>query len=219
MSRRIAGVGLAALMSSLALAAPAAAINERVLLDSRAGTAPYAGPAGSSSQIADDTFAIASVRGTVAAYTPSVWASPEFATCGATTNRPTFLSPGATTGPANMDAETIFALPVRGGCDNVELPVHTSQFEVDLGGGFAHVEPIGGGRTSPAVSHRYRYIFEGTGAKVAFRLRDSFLEDNNGILRIRVRDAVAADCDNEGYLDFGVYRSERQCRRLIPARP
>jgi hypothetical protein len=219
MWRRKVGVGLVAAAALMLFAASASAATERLRLDFRSGGGGFAGPVSTQGSLTGATFSVAIVRGTLGAFSPVVWNRPGQARCGTPDARAMFPSPGHRRVPAMLDAETVWALPVVGGCGNLTLPAHQPGFEIDTGAGFSHREPIGGAQTAPAGDHRYRYVLTGAGAPAAFRFQDDYLGDNGGRLRITVRDARPSDCGQGGWLNFGVYASARECRALIPDIP
>jgi hypothetical protein len=223
MSRRLVGAGLATLLAALVGASSASAIStESLVLDSRGpGSEGFAGPVATSASVPANRFVVARVRGTIGAFTPATWTSGRYVICGRPGPTPLFPSlgaPGRT--PAHIDAETIWALPVRGGCGDLTLPAHNESFEASTNGTtYDNPEARGGARSTPLPSHTYAYVLRGTGAPVSFRFADRNLGDNSGELRIQVRDARNSDCNGVGWQDFGAYSSRAQCRALVPAAP
>lgn len=79
-----------------------------------------------------------------------------------------------------IDADTLFAYPTA----HPQTPGHWTDFQIDTGSGFAHVEPVGGPYTTPQTGHVYTYHVVGQGSAVRFRINDSPLNDNYGALQI-----------------------------------
>lgn len=138
-------------------------------------------------------------------------------TCGTPEAAPTYASPAApqNNGPVGLDAETVFAEALVGSsCQSVRpVPRHNNRFQIDLGAGFAHVEPAGGPYAAPRADHTYTYPIRATASSAAFsfQFRDSPTSDNHGQLRIQVRAATEADCKRGGWQQFGGYRNQGQC--------
>jgi len=101
-------------------------------------------------------------------------------------------SPRVANGKAGVDAELVFAADPRSPAYGGTLPVHHTAVEIDVGAGFAHVEPVGGRPASSALSHVYRYDVVGQGAAPRFRLRDVPHHDNYGVLTISIEEVRRA---------------------------
>ena len=106
-------------------------------------------------------------------------------------------SPGQATRKARLDAEFLYgdADPFNNRCGVRPIPRHSTVFQIDLGSGFSHIEPIGGAPSVPDSDHRYSYLVTGQGAPAGFQLAVQPTSDNFGILTITVElvDDVPAD--------------------------
>lgn len=85
-----------------------------------------------------------------------------------------------------IDPDTLFAYPSA----HPQTPGHWTQFEMNLGLGFSHVEPVGGPYTTPQTDHVYRYVVAGHNAAPSFRINDSPRTDNYGEYQITIQDFV-----------------------------
>lgn len=81
-----------------------------------------------------------------------------------------------------VDADTIFAWP----SDHPHSPGHDTDFQIDLGSGFSHIEPVGGPYTTPQSGHFYQYHLLGQGSPVSFRVNDVNKNDDYGALQIMI---------------------------------
>lgn len=83
-----------------------------------------------------------------------------------------------------IDAETLFAQP-----SNFSHTLgHWTQFQINTGSGWSHVEPVGGPYSKPVAGHTYTYHLTGKGQPVAFRWYDpNAYADNYGAFRITVQ--------------------------------
>ena len=81
-----------------------------------------------------------------------------------------------------LDAECEFAHPAGPGTIG-----HVTIFEMNLGSGFAHVEPVGGPFGAPQPNFFYTYNVTGQGATATFRVNDAPLADNYGKLLITIQ--------------------------------
>lgn len=142
-----------------------------LMLDSRSPTAVSTGalPAGQYT---------VTVTGTVSDWNAALTkGAPE-----ANAQYPTTTS-GRRSTQVGLDAETLFAQP-----GNFSHTLgHWTQFQVNTGSGFAHVEPAGGPHTSPAQGHAYTYHLTSTGRPFSFRWNDAgAYTDNYGQFRITI---------------------------------
>ena len=80
------------------------------------------------------------------------------------------------------DPETLFAYP----SDHSHPIGHSDSFQIDVGLGFSHVEPIGGPYSTPQSGFFYTYAITGTGSPVSFTVADSPKSDNYGALKITI---------------------------------
>jgi hypothetical protein len=101
--------------------------------------------------------------------------------------QPNALFPPSTTAgrvslEVGLDAETLFAYP----SSHPHVVGHSSSFQIDLGSGFAHVEPFGGSYATPQPDWFYSYTLVGQGSAPSFRLLDSPSADNYGLLKITI---------------------------------
>ena len=83
-----------------------------------------------------------------------------------------------------LDAETLFAYPSGGMPDTIG---HIAIFQMNLGSGYQHVEPVGGPFSTPQKNYFYTYNVTGQGSTVSFRIDDSPLTDNYGKLLITIQ--------------------------------
>jgi len=125
---------------------------------------------------------------------------PPNVVCGMPERLPQTVSPGVTNYWVGADAEINFAaaLPPDSNCDSLEsqgYPRHHTRFQVDLGSGFTHLEPLGGAPTDPAPSHRYRFLVQGQDSPASFRWEEAQTSDDYGVLSIRVEEVNPTDVD------------------------
>jgi hypothetical protein len=165
-------------------------------------------PVSSRSQLARKHLYVATVRGSVSFYEAVDYVAlqaPWQLMCGAPERAPMFSSAGGS-GQVGNDAEFIFALPVVGhSCANVRLPRRYTNFQANVGRGWAHPNILS--RQTPAKpnrSHTYEFALTGAGKPVSFRLIDPDTRDNYGSFRIYLRSAVTADCAGRGHTAFGL---------------
>ena len=86
-------------------------------------------------------------------------------------------------GPVGQDANDTFARPFRGSCPPGETYPHSyGGFQIDLGSGYAHLDPSG-----VASAHSYVYDVVGQGVPASFRIADFPTDDDYGKLVISVR--------------------------------
>lgn len=142
-----------------------------------------AGPVSSVGSLDANTLYVVQVQGTFSAYAPSLWTGsgePTYVPCGTPEAAPMFPSPlGPMTGQVGQDAETIYAAIEKYSCQNT-YPRHYTNFQVNLGSGFAHYEPFGGAVSSPSSNHLYTYVLTGQGSPIQFEQIDSNTTDNYG---------------------------------------
>lgn len=172
-----------------------------------------AGPVSSQGSLQSNALYVVRVQGTFSAYLPSLWAGsgePAAVPCGTPESAPLFASPaGPMTGPVGQDAETIYAAIEKYGCRNA-YPRHYTNFQMNLGSGFAHYEPFGGAVSSPSADHTYTYVVTGQGSPIEFEQIDSNTTDNYGQYRISI--TLGTDfCKNGGWQTFGVFRNQGDC--------
>lgn len=79
-----------------------------------------------------------------------------------------------------LDPDTIFAWPTA----FPHVAGHDTTFEINMGSGFSHIEPVGGPFTTPQGGHFYTYSLVGQGQVAKFRINDSPLTDNYGAFQI-----------------------------------
>jgi hypothetical protein len=188
-----------------------------VYLDSYKPNAPHDGVAGPV-KIGQGTgvtppgrLLVAEVKGTVSYWYWKVWSHPTLQSpftkiCGIPENTPIFPSPGRHTGHVGIDPEFTFARPwTKGQCSKFPLPRHSASFQVSNGGPYAHVNPLGGRTALPTANHRYDYPIKSTGGVIKFLLLDApGTADNYGRFRIILRNATAADCAGNNWVQFGM---------------
>jgi hypothetical protein len=152
---------------------------------------------------------VVEARGTYSKWEPAAWAPSG---CGAPESAPMFPSAGGTTGPAGLDADTVFATINSGTCP--PLPRHEGGLLQRYSESpFRHLEPFGGPKSAPEPGHLYTYGLVGNGIAASFRIADRPVADNYGALRIHVRLATADDCA-EGWPSFG-FGNEGECRSFF----
>ena len=82
-----------------------------------------------------------------------------------------------------LDPDVEFAATASSGT----WPRHTNQFEMNLGGGYVHVEPDGGPYATPQPNYLYKYSVTGQGSAVSFRVNDAPINDNYGKLQVTIQ--------------------------------
>jgi hypothetical protein len=157
---------------------------------------------------------VATVQGTFSYYGAINYVAPQppwTILCGTPEAAPQFSSAGGS-GKVGFDAEFIFSRPwLPAPCANAKLPVHWTNFQMNVGNGvWAHPVALNVGTPpAPNPSHTYEYaIASKKGHHVAFRLYDINTRDNYGSLHISLRAATSADCTK--YAAFGS-TSEAEC--------
>jgi hypothetical protein len=184
--------------------------SQTVSLDTHVqGSGESAGPVSSAANLTAGERYDLVVTGTASIWPASQWSHPGTA-CGASEEMPMFPSPGAVNGPTGWDAETVFAVPpavdfLGFSCVPSQIPfLSTShspggfQISVKGAGGFTHVTPIGGDRSTPTANHTYTYSVTGTGKPASFRFVDDPVSDDYGIFMIKVltsAECAAVDCE------------------------
>jgi hypothetical protein len=154
--------------------------------------------------------------GTFSYYQQQLWTNPPtpFVVCGQPEPAPQRPSPGRPSGPVGNDVETIFALPYPfgpGSCTGLPMPQHWTNFEMDLGSGYQHVEPVSGAQTAPNRWHAYLYLVRGAGQPARFQLRDSSTTDNYGVETIVVKRLSGDDCKKNEWEQFDRFRNQGDC--------
>ena len=149
---------------------PGVAIDEFYLDSTTTGISTVVLAAGQTYQI--------SVQGTF-----SLWNNPlEDGTPEADAMFPGSLA-GRVSTQVGLDPDVEFAAHSSSG----SWPRHTTQFEMNLGSGFAHVEPVGGPFAVPQPNHLYHYSVVGQGSTVSFRINDTPIADNYGLLQVIIQ--------------------------------
>jgi hypothetical protein len=129
--------------------------------------------------------------------------------CGAPEPQPLFPTLGRPNGPVIGDAEFLFA-DIAENCAARGSLITGTVLEIRVGNKFKNKAPIGGQGDAPAADHLYTYAVKGKGKLARFRLYDKFTIDNYGRLRIKISRAVAADCANNGFVNWR-YLDEATC--------
>lgn len=195
---RITIVSLVALAGMLALpglAAAALTTPETLYLDTYENSGDQAsGPVSTTETLADGTFYVAEVSGTLSVYEADLWKhlGGGIFICGTPLAAPEIPSPGRPDTNVSQDAMWVFARPQRSRCVQ-HFPYRYGSFQVSLGGPFASVTPTNLG-AGPNPDHKYALLLRGTGGAASFQHRDSQTRDNNGVLTILVRPATSTDC-------------------------
>ncbi len=205
--------------AAMLVGVPAAMADQTLVLDTFSPlNNGFAGPVQTSKRLKQDVYYLVRVTGTFSIWSPTDWQTNTPA-CGSPESAPMFPSSGTTaTGPVGLDADTAFGAPSDSHfCATGTLPQHQSNFQIDTGGGFGYVAPLGGPYSSPTAGHTYTYVLKGTGKPVtfAFRFMDFPTADNYGSLAIRVRHAKADDCHDRGWALFGAFNGEQGCERYV----
>lgn len=81
-----------------------------------------------------------------------------------------------------LDPDTIFAWP----SSHPHSAGHDTTFQIDLGSGASHIEPVGGPYTTPQGGHFYQYHLVGQGVPVKFVNSDPNKNDNYGAYQIMI---------------------------------
>jgi hypothetical protein len=206
-------VTLVLALGSLVLVSTAAAksgSDRPLVLDaySPAHKFPFTPPVSSRSTLARKHLYVATVRGSVSFYEAVDYVAiqaPWQVMCGAPGRAPMFSSGGGS-GRVGNDAEFIFALPVVGrSCANVRLPRPYTNFQANVGQGWAHPNVLSRQTlVKPSRSHTYEFALTGAGKPVSFRLNDPDTRDDYGSFRIYLRSAVTGDCASRGHAAFGL---------------
>jgi hypothetical protein len=200
-------LGLAVVLAAIAVpaaAAPASA-DEQLTLDLRQSTQPGgAGPVITAEPLAAGQPYVVTVSGTGSIWPLARWSAGPV--CGAAERAPMFPTPAVANGPVGLDAETVFAVPPGAPfpgfpCAPATIPFHVFQYQpvglqMNAGGGFVYVTPVGGPYGAPRPDHTYTYAITGAGAPLAVRFADEPVGDNYGLLRIGVR--PRQPCDDAG---------------------
>jgi hypothetical protein len=123
---------------------------------------------------------------------------PPNVVCGFPEQSPQNSSPGVNNYWVGADPEINFAAALPPGSDclamqALDYPRHHARFQVNLGSGFTHLEPLGGAPTDPTPSHRYRFLVQGQASPASFRWDDGQTSDNYGVLSIRVEEVDPTD--------------------------
>ena len=127
------------------------------------------------------------VTGTFSAFNEKFWSGfSHWVVCGAPEAHPMTPSTARAdggNGPVGQDANDTFARPFHGSCPPGETYPHPyGGFQIDLGSGYAHLDPSG-----LASVHSYVYDVTGEGAPASFRIVDFPTDDDYGKLTIAIR--------------------------------
>jgi hypothetical protein len=169
---------------------------ENIVLNTRATSDDGdAGPITTNQILSISQKYLVTVQGTFSLWSSSTWVSPPNVICGIPEVAPQNPSPNVTNYWVGADAEIHFAqaLPAGGSCSQLPNPRHASQFQIDLGGGFEHREPIGGAPADPSPAHLYKYLVQGQGSPARFRWVETTTSDNYGMLNITVEQVDPTD--------------------------
>ena len=160
----------------------------------------YAAGKTTSGPLTNGKFYVAKVEGTYSAWTK--WSSGR---CGRVEAAPEWRTPGVEDAPVGDDAVFRFAKPKidKNTCRDENLPRRTGVFRIDVGDGYYTPWSSVGSPPNPRNSHTYEFVLAGQGDPATFNLRDHKTNDNNGRLRISVREAVDSDCNGTKYQYFG----------------
>ncbi|HYI44310.1 MAG TPA: calcium-binding protein [Actinomycetota bacterium] len=174
-----------------------------------------AGPVATRASLETGVVYIVTVDGTFSTWDEATWENP--GACGTAEPEPENPSSGTSNGPVSSDAEFLLAEPAWGGQDcNDPIPRHDGgPFQIDVGSGFVHQEPIGGEPSSPASGHTYQYRVTGRGVPAQFELVEDPTSDNYGVLTITVEAQPTEDdpppqCGDEGAICGGSEDEELQ---------
>ncbi len=172
-----------------------------------------AGPVLTTSPLKAGAVYAITVSGTVSAYAASLWtATPAgLYACGPVEPQPATPSPGVPNGKVHADAEMLFGSILKFRCEDFSppFPRHYTNFQMNTGTGWAHLDPVGGTPTSIAPGHSYTYLVTGNGVPVGFRQLDSSTTDNYGIYTITV--GGGETCKKDGWRAYGVFANQGDC--------
>jgi hypothetical protein len=185
------------------VAAPAVAAERPFYLDTYAPkrNAKHVGPVATKNPLTAGKPYVVSVRGT--------WSYLDVTReqlCGAPERRPLF--PSRVKGVKNRrviaDAEFYFAQRPPACTDPLKIVQRGVRFQIRTRSRFYNPVSLETNLTAPTANHSYSYPVKGFGRLARFRIAaETFLLDNYGRLRIRVRPATAADCTALGAAVFG----------------
>ncbi len=94
---------------------------------------------------------------------------------------PPTSQPGRISTMVGVDADTLYAWPTA----FPHVPGHDVDLQMNLGSGFAHIEPFGGPYSVPQPDHFYSYNLLGQGAHLSVQINDSHTDDY-GLLKITI---------------------------------
>src|SRR5690349_359574 len=148
---------MSATVAAFALTTAPAWAEQKLLLDSAGGEVNTAQPLSAGASY------IVRVTGTASIWRIGQWSQPG-TFCGVPEASPMFGSPAtARSGPVGWDAETVFAVPPKVNfrgfrCVPAQMPFHSTRqspggVRFNTGGGFQHLEPIGGPFEVPRADH------------------------------------------------------------------
>jgi hypothetical protein len=185
------------------IAAPAVAAEKTIWLDThgKKKNARHLGPVSSKNPLTRGKPFVVTVRGT--------WSYLDLRReqlCGVAEARPLFPTPvrGVKNRRVIADSEFYFAQRITDCVDPLKVVQQGVRFQIATRRAFEKVLPIGSPLVAPSANHEYHYAVTGSARKIRFRIaRESFLLDNYGRLRIRVRPATEADCTALGAGVFG----------------
>lgn len=177
-----------------------AAVLERLTLDTRKNSDTRMAGVKSRAVLAAGRFYVVTVRGTYSEYAAPLWVGRP--TCGQPEFRPLFASPSVRNGRVGSDPEFAFALPDAPNVFGRECrlvaaaPQRIEDFQVNTGvrvagSSWNHPTLLGGVPVKPTKRHQYRYVIQGAGKRVKFRIHDTAPRDNYGRLKISLRKAKA----------------------------
>lgn len=160
------------------------------------------------------TALLATVTGTWSRWEAAAWTAKPY--CGTPEASPSIPGPERTQGLIGRDAEVEFAhVDVCTTDASSVVPRASDDVQFLTPTGFAHVQAVGGARTTPTAGHAYSYPLTSTGAPVALRIRDDFPSDNYGRIQLTVRQAFAPDCAGDAWTFLGGYPDAAACAAAL----
>jgi hypothetical protein len=210
----LTALAAAVLAAPPALAQPITSFERLPRLFASAGSAGMAGPVTSQGEMLEGRSYIVRARGAYGAYQGSLMRIQGPAARG-------WHFCGQRVGARGQDAEFIWGLPQVDPLSCPNLPIRHRNLLLDSGAGFTWLPPVD---TLPepaflARSNRYEYLVtrvNGNGPLSA-GIRDSYLGDNRGALRLRVRALRTADCTSGRWERFnGAFSDEAECVATAP---
>ena len=169
----------------------------------------FAGPAKTRPALKAGVPYVVTAKGTFSQYSSS-WVKNPGGTCGTSTRRPQYRSPGVRNGRTGGDAVFIYAdkrrqCQLAGGVPHIWTGLQVAA----QGKRFFELDSLLDEVTAPRADHTYRFAIVGSGQRLKVRMRDPNTRDNYGRLRFTIARAQPADCVVD-YPQWG-YAFETDC--------